>query len=144
MKTEELKKYIENMLEHPDSNETIAGYLKSNDVSYPDLVAVIRLLMKKPVEVPPIKNQPCKTGKEAAKLIRQAAMKWKSSGYANFPNDKKMRDAYDKDACDLYAVSYWIDKGDNKEAAKQAYHLDTVVRDCIPQPAWDYLEKFNL
>ena len=145
MKTNELKKYIENMIDKPDSDETIAGYMKSNDVSYEDLIAVIRMSMKPtPQPLPkPVKLPPCKTSKEAAVQIRKAAKQWRDAGYDSFENDPKMLKVYDTDAKDLKAVASLLDEDKCKEAMNKAYRLDTVVRECIPEPAWDYLQKFD-
>lgn len=81
------------------------------------------------------------TNTECAKQITKVARSWASN--ANEPDVRKERslaNAYRSDAGQLRAVAALVRQGRRKVAARIAERLDTIVRELIPQKAWDHLQ----
>ena len=61
--------------------------------------------------------------------------------YADCESDRDMKKQYLKDAADLDKIANAIRGGDNKQAARLIYDLDTLVRDQIPARLYNYVMK---
>ena len=141
-KITKLKQNIECWINKGDTDEDIVRHL-SCTAARVDLVAIIRMLVK-PTSYPlpkPVKHPPCKTSRQAAVQIRQAAEILRDEGRRSFPKDHQMINVYDHDAEDMESIASSVEKGKYKEAMDQVDEMDTVVRERIPPPAWKYLRK---
>jgi len=84
------------------------------------------------------------TNKTVAAEIRQAAIQWAESGRKSFKGEADMLDAYRKDAADLKALAKLVSEGSLLAARNHASHLDTIVRDEIPESFFKLLEDSNI
>jgi len=83
-----------------------------------------------------------KATKSAAEQIEEAAKKWEKHGTQMFSKDPQMVAAYMKDKADLMMIAALLRKEQYEQALINAGNLDTIVRDTIPQPAWDFMQSF--
>lgn len=76
---------------------------------------------------------------EVVSQIEEAADDCVSHALKTWPNDSSMINCAKNDAADLKTVAALLGKGERQKARAKAQSLDTAVRDCIPDAAWDYL-----
>ena len=76
---------------------------------------------------------------EAAREIRKAAESYLSKSLDIFKGDDELIKVCRADAKDLRNVAKLLRAGRMDEACRMADGLDTLVRDVIPQNAWDML-----
>ena len=81
-----------------------------------------------------------------AKLAEQlelAISAYVTEGKEAFPKDKAMKAVYRRDARDLRNVLELFRKEDFAAAYAQAWKLDSLPRDLIPQAAWQVMARAN-
>lgn len=79
------------------------------------------------------------TRAEVVEAIRENAQAWRAEADRE---DVSERDAsgYVQDAIDLRMVADLVEEGCDEAAARWAYNLDTIVRDCMGGDVWVFLE----
>lgn len=133
------------------SNKAIAQYMGEQGyfTRRGDMVELIRNLMgimgddeveEKPVEKP-VKFSKVTNSKQAADVIDEAADRWMAMGKKHFSHDKHMMDAYRKDSADLKSIASILRSGKVTIAFGDACNLDTIVRECIPNSAWEWMKE---
>ena len=70
------------------------------------------------------------TRKETVYEIREVAAHWHSHFYI-------------LDAFDLCMVANLLENQEDYAAFRQAYELDTTVRECMSQDVWNFLNQFD-
>jgi hypothetical protein len=74
--------------------------------------------------------------KQMMKEFKKKIAEWKAD-----PEDLKyMITVYAEDRKNLTRVYNLLEKGKVKQAAKEAWSLDTIVRDQIPEDVYDFME----
>ena len=83
------------------------------------------------------------TNKEAASLITQAAIRWRQNALDRHDVQmyRSLAKVYRDDARDLKVVATLLRKNRVNEAAMAADDLDTLVRDIIPDAAWEHMQR---
>lgn len=81
--------------------------------------------------------KPIVNDEACAKDITETANKWEARKYSQ----PEIADAYKDDADDLREVAALVLDGKIEMAWQRAKELDTIVREFISQPSWDYLSK---
>lgn len=74
-----------------------------------------------------------------ADAVRATAQEWKDDHKRDYPDDADMRKGGREDAADMNKIATMIATGKLKAAKSAIAHLDTVVREQIPQQVWDGL-----
>lgn len=78
------------------------------------------------------------TNQEAAKTLRTAASEFLASGLKAFSDDKSMQQCYRSDGRDLRAIATLIRSGNIEQARRDINHLDTLVREVVPESVWNH------
>lgn len=86
--------------------------------------------------------------KQYGKRLQEVSMKYLAKWTREWKADREdfdelMKMTFD-DAKNLHMVGAYMIQGDFHKAYRLACRLDTAVRDVIPNPVWNYLEKFNI
>lgn len=86
--------------------------------------------------------------KQYGKRLQDVSMKYLTKWTRHWKADREdfdelMKMTFD-DAKSLHMVGAYMIQGDFHKAYRLACRLDTAVRDVIPNPVWNYLEKFNV
>lgn len=76
-----------------------------------------------------------------ADATKRAADNWMAQTLKFWPDDADMIEGGKKDQADLIAVADAIRAGEIKKAAKLADVLDTIVREAIPECAWEFMHN---
>jgi len=76
-----------------------------------------------------------------AEQLEQAISAYVTEGKEAFPKDKAMKAVYRRDARNLRNVLELFRKEDFAAAYAQAWKLDSLPRDLIPQAAWQVMAK---
>jgi len=76
-----------------------------------------------------------------AEQLEQAISAYVTEGKEVFPKDKAMKAVYRRDARDLRNVLELFRKEDFAAAYAQAWKLDSLPRDLIPQAAWQVMAR---
>ena len=76
-----------------------------------------------------------------AEQLEQAISAYVAEGKEAFPKDKAMKAVYRRDARNLRNVLELFRKEDFAAAYAQAWKLDSLPRDLIPQAAWQVMAK---
>lgn len=85
-------------------------------------------------------NKPTKAElKKMAVSVRQVARDFVREGIAGFKKNLHMQAVYRADGADLQAIAALIEEGSIEAASNKAQRLDTLVRELIPAPVWDFL-----
>jgi len=74
-----------------------------------------------------------------ADAVRETAEEWNASHKRQWPDDVSMRKTGRQDASDLKKIARMIETGKLDAARAAIRHLDTIVRDAMPQEVWDGL-----
>ena len=86
--------------------------------------------------------------KQYGKRLQDVSMKYIVKWTRHWKADREDFDELMKmtfsDAKDLHMVGAYMMQGDFRKAYRLACRLDTAVRDVIPSPVWNSLEKFNV
>lgn len=81
------------------------------------------------------------TDETAAGKVYDAAIKRFNRSHELFLGDVEMLKVQTSDYLDLVKIANLINAGEILTAMKKIYHLDTEVRDEIPQDVWDYCDR---
>ena len=88
------------------------------------------------------------TPEKAAAVLIAIADAWRSMGKRCFgPNsldpDKSMVKCYSNDSRQIKGLAKVILKKNGYAAYNRAWHLDTILREQIPDTIWEYLDQFE-
>ena len=82
------------------------------------------------------------TREECVYEIREAASDWGREALEC--DEASLASAYAQDALDLNMVADLLEEGCGGQAATYAHELDTIVRECLSNDIWDFLDNFLL
>lgn len=81
------------------------------------------------------------TREQVVEEIRESAEDWRQAGLEC--EEESLKSAYIQDAIDLRIVADLLEAGTDQAAYRWAYRLDTIVRECMSEDVWDFLEQFD-
>lgn len=85
-----------------------------------------------------------KYGKRLQEVALKYLSKWTKEWRADREDFDELMAMTFNDAKALHIIGAYMIQGDFHKAYRLACRLDTAVRDVIPNPVWNYLEKFNI
>lgn len=84
------------------------------------------------------------TDDAVAKDIREAAKRWLEGGLKSFKDDPDMIKGYRQDGRDLRAIATLVRNGHIRAAVTAVQHLDTIVRDEVPESFFSLLKVHGI